>query len=89
MSIKIQELQKGQRVQLDNGWFATLKGKPGNKTTVLAEVEGFFTEIGSVYCHDIVGAEIDGSGRYDSVEHTPKQNKLRASIQDFYGGEAL
>lgn len=76
--MKIQELQKGERIKLANGWEGTLKGKPGNKTTVLAEVEGFFTEIGSVYCHDILYVRRDEA--WLGVEHTPTQLKLKQQV---------
>jgi hypothetical protein len=52
------ELKKGARVILTNGWFAeiydNLKGG-----TRLAKVYGFATEIGSVYAHDIEFYRVD------------------------------
>ncbi len=46
------ELKKGDRVQLTNGWYATIEDNlKGN--TRLCTVEGFVTEMGSVYAWDI------------------------------------
>jgi hypothetical protein len=49
--------------------------------TRMVEVEGFVTEIGSVYSHDIVAVEIKGQPSYrlawQAIEHTPAQLKLR------------
>lgn len=47
------DLKKGDRVQLRNGWIAVIyDNKKGN--TRMAEVYGMYTEIGSVYSHDII-----------------------------------
>jgi hypothetical protein len=52
--MKSNELRKGDRVFLHNGWFATIEdNKKGN--TRLATVEGFETEMGSIYVWDIKG----------------------------------
>lgn len=73
-------LHKGQRVQLENGWFATLVGTPGTKTTVLARVEGIYTETGSVYVHDILAAELE-DGTWAEIAHTRTQLRLRQQVQ--------
>ena len=53
------ELKKGARVILENGWFAEIyDNKKGG--TRLAKVYGFATEIGSVYSHDIERYQIEG-----------------------------
>lgn len=82
----IRNIEKGARVKLQSGWLATLKGKPGNKTTVLAEVEGLVTEIGSVYCHEIMQVQV--GGEWELVEHTKTQLKLKETLTNagFYGG---
>jgi hypothetical protein len=50
--LKTNDLKKGDRVQLRNGWLATIEDNlKGN--TRMATVEGSVTEIGSVYSHDI------------------------------------
>jgi len=67
------ELKSGDRVKLDNGWYATIKdNKKGNIR--LAEVEGYFTEIGSIYAWDIK-YHINSAGEYIPIELTTKQNK--------------
>ena len=54
------EITKGSRVRLANGWEAeTLES--ARKSSVLCEVYGMVTEMGSVYGHDIVGVQVDGA----------------------------
>lgn len=78
--IKTNDIKKGTRIQLRNGWFATMADNMrGNRR--MAEVEGFFTEIGSVYSHDIMRAKIDG--KWVEVEHTKSQLKLKESVAQF------
>lgn len=77
------DLKKGTRVQLRNGWYATLEDNAKGNTRV-AKVEGFVTETGSIYAHDIVRAEVDGE--WVDVQHTPKQLKLRQMAEAFLGG---
>jgi hypothetical protein len=74
---KTNDLKDGTRIQSACGWKGTIKdNRKGN--TRLAEVEGFFTEIGSVYSHDIVSAIVDG--QWVQVEHTPAQLKLKKQL---------
>lgn len=71
------DLKKGDRVKLRNGWYATVEdNKKGN--TRVCTVEGIYTEMGSVYSHDIV-AKIE-DGEEFAIEHTEAQQKLLASI---------
>lgn len=72
------DLKKGTRVQLACGWYATLVDNAKGNTR-MADVEGWFREIGSVYAHDIVGALVDG--KWVDVEHTPAQTKLRKQVE--------
>lgn len=75
--LKTNDLKKGARIQLRNGWFATIfDNAKGNIR--MADVEGICREIGSVYSHDIICAEIDG--KWQAVEHTPAQLKLRKMV---------
>lgn len=75
--MKTNDLKKGTRIELANLWQGTLKdNKKGNIR--LAEVEGFYTETGSVYSHDIVSAQVNG--KWVKVEHTAAQNKLRREV---------
>jgi|TARA_R110000824_G_scaffold140404_5_gene306294 hypothetical protein len=51
--MKTNELKKGARVQLRNGWQAIIwDNKKGN--TRMAKVFGQYEELGSVYAHDVV-----------------------------------
>lgn len=74
------DLKKGDRVKLRNGWFATIiDNRKGNSR--LADVEGYYREIGSVYSHDIAfkvyGEDVD----LDPIEHTPAQLKLKERVE--------
>lgn len=71
------DLKKGARVQLRNGWSATVMDN-GRGNTRVCEVEGFCTEMGSVYSHDIAYA-LTGNG-WERVEHTDKQLKLMEQV---------
>lgn len=52
------DLKKGDMVILNNGWKARIEdNKKGN--TRMATVFGLYTEIGSIYAHDIK-AKMDG-----------------------------
>lgn len=71
------DLKKGTRVVLRNGWMATIMdNKKGN--TRVCEVEGTYTEMGSVYSHDIAYV-VTGTYR-TAVEHTEAQRKLQQQV---------
>jgi hypothetical protein len=75
--VKSNDIKKGHRILMNNGWYGTMAdNKKGNIR--VAEIEGFHTETGSVYSHDIVKAEIDGTWR--QVLHTAAQEKLRLTV---------
>ena len=80
--MKTNDLKKGDRVQLRNGWFATVKDNLKGNTRML-EVEGFCTEMGSVYAHDIV-LKINASGINEAIEHTDVQIKLMNTVKSFF-----
>ena len=83
LPVKTNDLKAGTRILLDNGWYGTLKdNKRGNIR--YAEVEGHVTEVGSVYSHDIVRAEVGGV--WVLVEHTAGQIKCRQLNGDLFGG---
>jgi len=42
-------------------------------------VEGYHTETGSVYAHDIVEAEI--ANAWVSITHTPQQQKMKQAVK--------
>ena len=76
------DLKKETRIQLKNGWYATLKDNAKGNTR-LAEVEGLYTETGSVYSHDIARALING--QWVEIKHTPAQMKLEKQVNAFFG----
>ncbi len=81
-AIATNEIKKDDRILQSNGWFGTMyDNKNGNIR--LAEVEGFFTEIGSVYAHDIVAAQKDGVWR--PIKYTDKQDKARGLNKGLFG----
>jgi len=81
--MKTNELKKGTRVLLRNGWEADMADNlKGN--TRMANVYGYCTEIGSVYSHDIVRYMTE-NGDWHNVEHTPAQLKLKKSIRRMFG----
>ncbi len=79
--MKTNDIKKGTRFRLRNGWLATMAdNRKGNIR--LAEVEGDFTETGSVYAHDIVSALIGDT--WQAVTLTEKQNASRRWIRNPY-----
>ena len=48
------KLKKGARVVLRNGWEAVLEDNKRGSIR-MATVYGFYTEMGSIYAHDIAG----------------------------------
>jgi hypothetical protein len=84
--MKTNDIKKGTLIQLRNGWYATMfDNMRGN--TRMAQVEGHFTEIGSVYSHDIakVLVAIGDQVEWQDVEHTPAQIKLRQTVEGMFG----
>jgi hypothetical protein len=72
------DLKRGTKVRLRNGWEAKIEdNKKGN--TRLATVYGDYTEMGSVYSHDITHANVGGS--WQKVTHTPKQGDLKKKVR--------
>ena len=59
MIINVNDLKKGATVVLRNGWAATVEDNKKGMTR-MCTVEGFETEMGSVYATDIQFAIIDG-----------------------------
>lgn len=78
--MKTNDIKKEMRVKLRNGWFGTMKDNMRGNTRMV-EVEGVFTEIGSVYAHDIVAVLVDN--KWVAVEHSDKQTQLRKQVESF------
>lgn len=79
--MKTSEIKKGMRILLSNGWYATMMDN-GRGTTRLAEVEGYYTETGSVYSHDIFAVEVNG--QFQKVDYTEKELKLKKTVTEFF-----
>lgn len=76
------EIKKGDRILQVNGWFGTMyDNKNGNIR--MAEVEGLYTEIGSIYAYDIIAAQKDDVWR--PIEHTAKQKKAHETNNALFG----
>ena len=86
--VSILDVKKGARVQLKNGWFATILDNKVNAHSRMAEVEGFHTEMGSVYSTDIrkVRTEYDRDNdfeKWEAVLPTPGQLKAAETRKAF------
>ena len=76
------DIKKGMRFLLACGWYGTMKDNMKGNIR-FAEVEGFYTELGSVYAHDIVSVQTPEG--WVGVEHTPAQNKMRMVVDGVLG----
>jgi hypothetical protein len=74
IAIKTNEIRKGVRIKLRCGWEADMADN-ARGTIRMCKVYGHETEIGSVYAHDIMSVQVNGT--WQPVEHTPAQSKLR------------
>ena len=77
IAIKTNEIKKGERIRLRNGWEADMADNAKGNTRI-AKVYGYETEIGSVYSHDIV--KVNRAGTWQPVEHTTAQVNLRRAV---------
>jgi len=79
--ITTNDLKKGDMVMQVNGWKARIEDNMRGNTR-LATVYGLFTEMGSIYCHDIQ-CRLNPDGTFTSIAYTPAQLKLRKTVQQF------
>ncbi len=80
---KTNDLKKGARVKLANGWEADLyDNKKGNIRN--AKVYGTYTEIGSIYSHDIVAYAVGHEWKTD-IEYTKSQLQCKAMNDQLFG----
>jgi hypothetical protein len=79
--IKTADIKKGTRILLNNGWYATMLDSK-KSITRFAEVEGFVTEMGSIYSFDIRAAKIDNQWVY--VDYTEKELKVKEMNQAIF-----
>lgn len=74
MKVLTNDLKKGTRILLNSGFYATLlDNKKGNIR--LADVEGLYREMGSIYSHDIKKALLNNS--WVDIDYTDSQIDLR------------
>jgi hypothetical protein len=76
--MKTNDLKRGSRVLLTNGWEADIMDNMKGQTR-LAKVYGDFTDIGSVYSHDIKSVKIGED--WFPIEHTDTQLKLKEQLK--------
>jgi hypothetical protein len=81
--VKTNDLKKGTRVRLTNGWEATLLDNTKGNIRLM-RVEGNYTEVGSEYAHKIAEALVGGA--WVKVEHTQKQLDVKKMNDILFGG---
>ena len=72
------DVKKGMRVQLNNGWYGTMMDNLKGATRMVT-VEGIVTETGSVYTHDIRKVLVNGV--WEDVELSAKQAAHRSKLK--------
>jgi len=86
MNIKANDLKKGDRVLLNNGWEAVIEDNKKGAIR-MATVEGLVTEMGSIYAADIV-CKVEHEGGF-SIHHpvtVPDKHKVgRDSTEALFG----
>ena len=80
--MKTNELKKGDKIRLRNGWYATIADNMKGNTR-MAEVNGTYKEIGSIYSHDIV-VHFNSKNEMIEIEYTPAQLKLKKMVSSIF-----
>ena len=83
--MKTNELKKGDKVLLKNGWYADIADNlKGN--TRLCKVYGLYTEFGSVYAWDIQYKveKSDYAEKLIPIELTPSQKKAMVAVNNLF-----
>jgi hypothetical protein len=76
------EIKKGDRIQMSNGWYGTiLDNKSG--TILMPEIEGTFTERGSVYSFNI--AYVVKNEQKIPVEYSAKELQVKTMNERIFG----
>lgn len=75
------QLKKGTRIRLRNGWEAIVVGEC-NGNSLNAKVYGDFAETGSVYVHNIETAEVNGE--WVDVELNEEQAQFQKEVMPFF-----
>ena len=74
----INDVKKGMRVQMRNGWYGTMADNAKGNIRMV-DVEGFCREIGSVYAHDIAVVKVGEN--WEKVVLSPAQIKKAETIR--------
>ncbi len=79
------DMKKGMRVRLRNGWYGTVADNAKGNIRMVT-VEGYHTETGSVYTHDIAlvsrkDGATDDTSTWESVTMSPAQIKNAETIR--------
>ena len=82
--MKTADIKKGMRVRMRNGWYGTMMDNQRG-TTRMVEVEGYYTEMGSVYSHDIVIALPVKDGIWEIIDHTTKELQVQEMDAQIFG----
>lgn len=80
--MKTNDIKKGMRVKLANGWYGTMADNAKGNTRMVT-VEGHYTETGSVYSHDIKFVLDSEHSQWRLVEHTDAQKTMRKLVENF------
>ena len=78
--IETNNLKKGTPITLKNGWAAVIMDNMKGDTR-MAEVDGYFKEIGSIYASDIDTAFVDGQWQ-PVVRRLSKNHKLMQALKE-------
>tara|TARA_R100001244_G_scaffold38426_1_gene34794 strand:+ start:147 stop:407 length:261 start_codon:yes stop_codon:yes gene_type:complete len=85
--MKTNDLKKGDRIRLNNGWYATIEDNKKGAVR-MATVEGLFTEMGSIYTADIdiyLKNMDNGSTKSITIEHNHNHAKGRDAMTALFG----
>ena len=74
--MKTNEMRKGQEIKLRNGWIAEIADNMRGNIRI-AKVYGTYTEMGSIYSHDIVAYLGEDNEWKTDIEYTPGQLKCK------------
>tara|TARA_R110000744_G_scaffold11441_2_gene34647 strand:+ start:279 stop:539 length:261 start_codon:yes stop_codon:yes gene_type:complete len=85
--MKTNDLKKGDRIRLNNGWYATIEDNKKGAVR-MATVEGLFTEMGSIYTADIdvyLKNMDDGGTKIITIEHNHNHAKGSDAMTALFG----
>jgi hypothetical protein len=82
--MKTNDIKKGMRIILTNGWQGTMMDNMRGNIRV-AEIEGIYTETGSVYAFDIAMAQPLNDGIWHKIELTEKQLDSKKMNEAIFG----